>query len=184
MTQIFGAVVFYMWNLFSVVVFHRSIVDWRGYVCPRYVCILLYVKLIWCSGVPQICGLLEGGMSGLGICAFFYMWNLFSVVVFHRSMVDQKGGTSALCICAFCYMLCAFCYMWNLFGAVVFHRSMVDWRGRGVKCISVCTSSEKMSSLQVWLLLHRGLFYERPIIFLIKEHIPLIFVKQVGWSYY
>ena len=56
-------------------------------------CILLYVKLIWCSGVPEIYGQLEEGvkliwcsaapwiygqleevgMSVLGICAFFYM---------------------------------------------------------------------------------------------------------------
>ena len=32
-------------------------------------CILLYVKLIWCSGVPGIYGELEEG----GICAFFYI---------------------------------------------------------------------------------------------------------------
>ena len=24
----------------------------------------------------------------MGICAFFYMWNLFGVVVLHRSVVD------------------------------------------------------------------------------------------------
>ena len=39
---------------------------------------------------------------------------------FHRSMVDRRG-TSALSICAFCYML-------YLFGVVVFHRCMVHWR--------------------------------------------------------
>ena len=27
-----------------------------------------------------------------GICAFFYMSNLFGVVVFHRSMVDWRRG--------------------------------------------------------------------------------------------
>ena len=43
---------FYMCNLFGVVVFHRSMVDWRGYICLGHMCILLYVKLIWCSGVP------------------------------------------------------------------------------------------------------------------------------------
>ena len=43
---------FYMRNLFSVVVFHRSMVSWRrGYICFWYMCILLYAKLIWCSGV-------------------------------------------------------------------------------------------------------------------------------------
>ena len=66
-------------------------------------------------------------------------------------MVDWRVATSALDICAFCYMLnlfgvlvfhtsvvnwrmgglgiCAFCYMLNLFSVVVFHTSMVDWRG-------------------------------------------------------
>ena len=48
-------------------------------------CILLYVKLIWCSGSPYIYGQLEEGGGQ----------NLFCVVVFHRSMVDWKGGTSA-----------------------------------------------------------------------------------------
>ena len=27
---------------------------------PRYMCILLYVKLLWCSGIPYIYGQLEG----------------------------------------------------------------------------------------------------------------------------
>ena len=96
-------------------------------------CILLYVKLIWCSGIPYIYGQLEGGISTLGICGFCYMLNLFGVVVFHTSMVNWKrggpwymcivlyvkllwcnsipyiygqleGSTSALSICAFCYM--------------------------------------------------------------------------------
>ena len=79
----------YMLNLFGVVVFHRCMVNWRrgalvdvhsaicetylvqcysillwlirGYICPEYMCILLYVKLIWCSGIPQIYGQLEEG---------------------------------------------------------------------------------------------------------------------------
>ena len=54
-------------------------------------CIFQYVKLIWCSGVPDIYGQLGEGTSDLGICAFCYMWNLFGVVVFHRSMVDWRG---------------------------------------------------------------------------------------------
>ena len=35
-------------------------VDWR-YMCPRYMCILLYIKLIQCSGIPYIYGHLEEG---------------------------------------------------------------------------------------------------------------------------
>ena len=64
---------------FGVEVFHRSMVNRRvkGYVCLRYMSILLYVKLIWCSGVPYIYGRLEEGegrgTSILGICAYFYV---------------------------------------------------------------------------------------------------------------
>ena len=32
----------------------------------------------------------------MGICAFFYMQNLFGVVVFHRSMVDERRGGVSL----------------------------------------------------------------------------------------
>ena len=42
----------YMLNIFHIVVFHTSKVNWRGYICPKYMCFLLYVKLIWCSGIP------------------------------------------------------------------------------------------------------------------------------------
>ena len=38
---------------------------------PWYMCILLFVKLMQCSGIPYMYGQLEEG--GLGICAFCYM---------------------------------------------------------------------------------------------------------------
>ena len=65
-------------------------------------CILLYVKPIWCSGISYIYGWLEGGTSSLGICAFCYMLSLFGVVVFHTSNVNWKRGAlvyvhSAIC---------------------------------------------------------------------------------------
>ena len=47
-----------------------------GSVCHVYMCILLYMKHIWCSGFPDIYPLLEegdGGQSVMGICAFCYM---------------------------------------------------------------------------------------------------------------
>ena len=95
---------YYMLNIFHVVVFHRSMVNWRrgalvyvhsvicetslvkwysihlwsiggGYSCPKYMCILLYVKLIWCSGIPYIYCQLEGVRAALSICAFCYMLN-------------------------------------------------------------------------------------------------------------
>ena len=68
-----------MLNISGVVVFHMSMVNWSGghsvicetcfwcsgipyiygqleggYICPKYKCILLYVKLIWCSGISYI----------------------------------------------------------------------------------------------------------------------------------
>ena len=59
-------------------------------------CILLYVKLLWCSGIPYIYGQLEGGTSALSICAFCYVLNIFSVVVFHRSMVNWRSPSGVL----------------------------------------------------------------------------------------
>ena len=80
----------YMLNLFGVVVFHTSMVNWkRG--GPWYMCIVLYVKLLWCNSIPYIYGQLEGSTSALSICAFCYLLNLFSVVVFHTSMVNWRG---------------------------------------------------------------------------------------------
>ena len=58
-------------NFFGVVVFHTSVVNWRGYICPKCMCILLYVKHIGCSGIQEMYGQLEE--SGLRICAFCYM---------------------------------------------------------------------------------------------------------------
>ena len=79
-----------MLNIFGVVVFHRSMVNWRR--GPWYMCILLYVKLIWCSSIPYIFGQLEGGPSAISICAFCYMLNIFGVVVYHTSMVNWRRG--------------------------------------------------------------------------------------------
>ena len=61
-------------------------------ICHGYISILLYMKLIWCSGFAEICAQLEEGGSvcpdDLGICALYNMCNCFGVVVLHRSIVD------------------------------------------------------------------------------------------------
>ena len=96
----FGICAFcYMWNLFGVVVLHRSMVDcrrwWWGYICHQYMCILLYVKLIWVVVFQRsMLNWRSGGwgQSAMGICAFCYMWNLFGVVVLHRSYGQIRGG--------------------------------------------------------------------------------------------
>ena len=118
-------------------------------------CILQYVKLIGCNSFAWIYGHLIGGPSAMGICAFFYIWNLLSVMVLHRSMVNwQRGGihlpwvyvhsaygwnllgvTSVALIFVnwqggpSAMGICAFCYMWNLLGVKVYHESMVIWGG-------------------------------------------------------
>ena len=53
-------------------------------------------------GIPYIYGQFEGGTSTISICAFCYMLNIFSVVVFHGSMVSWRRGAlvyvhSAIC---------------------------------------------------------------------------------------
>ena len=61
--------------------------------------------------------------------SFFYMSNLFVVVVLLRSIPDWRRGwsQSAIGICAFLYMLYQFCI-------VVFQTSMLDWK----RALSVC----------------------------------------------
>ena len=119
----------YMWNVVSVVVYHRSMVDWRrGGVCLHwYLCILQYVQNSWCSGLPEIYGQLEEGAGSV--------YN--GVVILHRSMVNWRRGVGSV------YTgICAFFYMWNTVSVVVFHRSMVNWRrGWGLSTlVSVHTS--------------------------------------------
>ena len=83
-------------------------------------CILVYVKLIWCSGFPEIfVQLEERGTSAFCICAIFYMLKLFSVLAFQRSMLDWVGASD--------FGIYGFFYMWNWFGVVIFQRSMLHW---------------------------------------------------------
>ena len=88
-----------MLNVFAVVVFHTSMVNWRR--GPWYMCILLSVRLFWCSGIPYIYCQLEVGTSALSICAFCDMLNVFAVVVFHTSMVNWRRGPWYMCILLF-----------------------------------------------------------------------------------
>ena len=82
--------------------------------------ILLYVKLLSCSGIPYIYGQLEGRyFFPKYMCILLYVkliW--YSGIPYIYGQLEEGG----LGICAFCYM-CNFC------GIVVFHTSMVNWRG-------------------------------------------------------
>ena len=72
-------------------------------------CILLYVKLLWCSGIPYIYGQLQGGTSALSICALCYMLHIFSVVVFHTSMVNWRGYICPQYMCILLYVKLIWC---------------------------------------------------------------------------
>ena len=104
----------YMSNVFSVVVFHTL---WSIGVGG----ILLYVKLIWCTGIPYIYGQLEGGyICPKYMCILLYVKRIWCSGIPY--IYDQlEGVTSTWSICAFCCML-------NVWGVVVLHRSMVNWR--------------------------------------------------------
>ena len=72
---------------------HLLLIDW-GSICLGYMCILLYVKLIWCSGVAcNDVGLEEGvGQCAIGICAFCSIGNLCGVMVSTDLCSIQGGG--------------------------------------------------------------------------------------------
>ena len=95
-------------------------------MCPRYKCILLYVKLIQCSGIMQIYDEMEERYICPEYIALCYMLNLFGIVVFHRSMVSWKEGLG----------ICAFCFMLNLCGVVVsIHLWSIGGGGHWYMCI-------------------------------------------------
>ena len=77
-----------------------------GYICLQYMYILLYVKLLWCSGFPEIYAQLEGGYVCLWyMCILLYM-KLIQCSGFPEiyAQLEEGWGQSAMDICAFCYM--------------------------------------------------------------------------------
>ena len=70
-----------------------------GSICLGYMWIVLCMKLIWCNGFPEIYAHLEEGwgQSGMGICALCYIYDLFGVMVFQRSMVDWTSRVGSIC---------------------------------------------------------------------------------------
>ena len=70
-------------------------------MCPKYMCILLYVKLMWCSGISYIYGQLEEGPWYMCILLYIKIIQCSGIPYIYGQL---EGGTSALGICAFCYM--------------------------------------------------------------------------------
>ena len=69
--------------------------------------ILLYMKLILCSGFSEIYPQLEEGwgQSPMGRSAFFHMGYLFGVVVLQRSMFNWRRVVVSVCHGYMCILL-------------------------------------------------------------------------------
>ena len=72
-----------MWNFLCVMVYHGSIVDWRGFVCHGYIWILLYLKLIGCTGVAEMYSHLDGGVH----LTLVYAHSAFTLHLLHISVI-------------------------------------------------------------------------------------------------
>ena len=83
-------------------VFHTSMINWRGYICPQYMCIVLYVKHIWCSGIPYIYDELEWG----DICPKDMFILLYVKLIWCSGITEIYGQLEmgGLGTCAFCYL--------------------------------------------------------------------------------
>ena len=56
-----------------------------GYICNGYMCILLYVKLIWCSVITQIYGQLEEGAL---VYVHFSIYEIYLVQQYSRDLLS------------------------------------------------------------------------------------------------
>ena len=75
-------------------VLDASLLNWGVSICHGYLCIVLYMKLIWCNGFVEIYASLEEGVGSIYhgyMCIVLYM-NLFGVMVLQRSMLDWRRG--------------------------------------------------------------------------------------------
>ena len=154
----------YIWQLFDVVVFQRSMLNWSrgvGSICHGYMCIVLYMKLMWCNGFAEMYAWLEWG----------YIWLRYMQIVLYVKLLWCSGIAYIYChleervgsicqgyMCILLYMkviwfscfpeiyaqfwrrgwdqsamgICAFCYTWKLFDVVIFPKSMLNWRRGGI----------------------------------------------------
>ena len=70
--------------------------------------IVLYMKLIWCNGFPEIYGSLEKGVGG-SICYGYMCIVLYMKLIWCNDFPEiyaqlEEGGQSAMGICALCYI--------------------------------------------------------------------------------
>ena len=67
-----------------------------GSICHGYMCIVLYMKLVWCHGFPEICAQLEEGVGSI--------WHGYMCIVIYMKLMWWGWGQSAIGICALCYI--------------------------------------------------------------------------------
>ena len=133
-------------------------------MCHGYMCMVLYMKPIWSSSIPEIYVQLQGDLSAMGMCAYRSIWDLSGVTLFQRSMLNWSGfhlpwvyvhgglyeiywvwwlivfQRSLLDCrgCQFAMGIFAYCSIWNLSGVMVLKRSMLNWGvsiGHGNMCM-------------------------------------------------
>ena len=72
---------------------------------PQYMCILLYVKLIWCNGIPLIYCRMEWGERLSSVYFHFALGETYLVFLYSIDLLSiRMGGTCIISICVFCYM--------------------------------------------------------------------------------
>ena len=129
--------------------------------------------------VLQRC-LVNWGASAMGICAFFYMWKLYGVMVLHRSMLNWRGSIWHEYMCILQYVKLIGCngvagiyaqlegvcghsvmsiyalfYMWNWLGVMVCRDLWwIGGGGWGDSGMGICASFSMWKLLGV-MVLHR-----------------------------
>ena len=118
-----------------------------GYVTPGYMCILLYVKPIHCTGdsIDPCLILGDGGMYVLDIFVYYSICKTYSgVVVFHRSIVARWNGVGVM---STPWYICILLYHKTYSGLVVFHISIGQLeRGYDMSWVYVHSSINKTYS--------------------------------------
>ena len=158
----------YIGNWFGVIGFCTSGFDWGG-MSDLGICALCYMGN--CFGVVGLCS------SGFNLWGVHLTWVYVHCAIWETALV-LLGSVALGCICRGNSLSHCALHLdrWpNSFSSV-----HVIWKDDlilvfATRCyyqrehlISVCTSSENMSSFWVWVLHHRGLFYERPTSLVLK----------------
>ena len=122
-----------------------------------YMCIVLYMMLLWCNGFPEISVQLEEGMGSIChryMCIVLYMklsW-CHGFADIYAQLEEEGWDQSAIGICALCYI-------WDWFGVMVFQRSLLNWRRAwGQSAIDICalcyiyeTGDRTHSFFYIWI---------------------------------